>query len=260
MKRANAKETFALCLAICVVALTVGCTSISSTMLNRLDSDDFVGNSNGDLKKHCKARPFKGIPITLRVPTHVDVAVREKVRFSKDGDSIALLRTGNRHLFVETDLIYTDKVFTVDIKRPAAGTANYTLDFGEGENAQYFKQLQSTIVDETIQDITTAIDTVTSAAFETGEDDDDKDKKAPVTFFSLDRTVAWKRFDVDAVDFEQAIATFVEQHMNGCSTCLNNQANDTPSPANSTHLDELDEEPASPELAAPEIDLGPIEE
>jgi len=206
-------------------ALFVGCTSISSTMLNRLETDDFVGNSNGKLKANGAARPFKGVPITLRVPTHVDISIQEKVRFCLNGNTLTPLRSTRRHLWVETDLVYTDKVFTVDVKRPAAGTANYTLEFGEKtadlDNRQYFKNIKSRIVDETIKDVTAAINTVFSAlpSGRNGEPAGVAGSEGLV-FFEQTRTVAWKRFDVDMVDFEMQVAAFVRDHLNNCNSCV----------------------------------------
>lgn len=211
-------------------ALLVGCNSISSTMINRLETDDFVGNSNGNPKAHCATRPYKGVPITLRVPTHVDVSVEEKVRFCLKGNTLTPLQPTRRHLSVATDLIYTDKVFTVDVKRPAAGTADYTMEFGakgdDLDNRQYFKNVKSKIVDETIKDVTAAINTVFSAVPSSAGGDNKTIESVDdgLVFFDQSRTVAWKRFDVDAIDFEMQVAEFVAQHLNDCNSCSDYQA------------------------------------
>jgi hypothetical protein len=211
-------------LAAFVICQTLGCTSISSTMLNRTETDDFIANSNGEPKKHCAARPFKGVPITLRVPTHVDVAIYEKIRLCLKDDDLSVLRSQHRHLSVATQLIYTDKVFTVDVKRPAAGIANYTFTFGDEtgdlDNKQYFKSIQSRIEDETIEDVTGAIETVLSGLRAANDAEgsmllDSND----AAYFDRVRTVAWKRFDCDAVDFEYQLAEFVSTHMN-CNSYL----------------------------------------
>lgn len=209
--------------AIVVLMLTgaTGCTSISSTLLNRTESDELIGNSNGKNGKHCETRPFKGVPITLRVPTHVDVAIQEKVRFRLGDGGLKRIDSSHRNLSVATDLIYTDKVFTVDVKRPAAGTSDYTMEFGtrneDGlDNSQYFKSLENKIVDETIKDITGAIDTVFSAL---PSSTDDEPQERAVTYFHEWRTVAWKRFDIDELDFEDQVGAFVERHLNGCNSC-----------------------------------------
>jgi hypothetical protein len=238
-----------------MLVAVAGCNSISSSMLNRLETDDFVGNSNGEPKKHCQTRPYKGVPITLRVPTHVDVAVQEKVRFSFSDGELCAIRTPKRHLSVDTELIYTDKVFTVDVKRPAAGTADYTLEFGGQtaslDNRQYFKELKSKIVDETIEDVTGAIDTVFSAvpASKSGDDNGETlTQRDDVKFFDQTRTVAWKRFDVDAADFEMQVAAFVQQHLNGCHSCAGYHASNPVE-----HAQETAPEVSQPAVVAPEV-------
>lgn len=204
--------------------LFTGCTSISSTLVNRTDSDIFIGNSNGNVKSHCQARPFKGVPITLRVPTHLDIAVKETIflRPTDDKSELVRVRTPKRHLFVEANLVETDKVFAVDVKRPAAGTLDYTMEFGDNannlDNSQYFKEIKNKIADKTIQDVTTALETVVPslqklAATPTTAGSDLKD------VIQENRVVAWKRFDLDTHDFEQQVGMFLEQHLNCCNSC-----------------------------------------
>ena len=211
-----------ICAAITVAAIsTFGCNSISSTLVNRTDSDFFYGNSNGDPCRKCQTRPFKGVPITVRVPTHLDIAVKETVflRATKDNEHISKVITPRPHLFVETQLIETDKVFTVDVKRPAAGTLDYSMTFGKKDDPtddeQYFSEIKSTIVDKTINDINTSLQGILPLL-----------RKAPTAkstaapgernVFTENRIVAWKRFDLDAVDFELQITAFLEQQLNYC--------------------------------------------
>lgn len=208
-----------------------GCTSISSTMLNRTDNDVFVGNSNGEPNVHCGARPFKGVPITLRVPTHLDVSIREKIYLRKiePGGKLVRVQTTHRNLSVEPKIIETDKVFTVDPKRPAAGTLASTLTWGTDangkDNSQYFASIVNNIKDETIIDVTAALNTLlpTLKGLST---DAAADAAALAKLQSLNnllivesRTVAWKRFDLDEPGFEHLVAEFVSLHMNCCNTC-----------------------------------------
>ena len=204
----------------------MGCTSVSSTLLNRTDGDMFYGNSNGKLKSEGQTRPFEGIPITVKVPTHVDVAIKEKIRFKIGHNSIQRLMTCKRHLFVDTSLIHTDKVFTVDIQRPAAGTLDYEVEFGTGADRQYFDSIKSKIVDETIADTTTAINAViTAIRTNAGEGDKLTDSTGLIEEV---RTVAWKRFDIDAPDFELAVSEFVDRHLNCCNSCQEYAASNCP--------------------------------
>ncbi len=216
-----------------LAAAIMGCTSISSTLVNRTDNDVFIGNSNGNPKDHCDARPYKGVPITVRVPTHLDVVIKEQIFLASTGGNAPVRqKTSSRHLYVESAVVETDKVFTVDIKRPAAGVLNYTMTFGTNtnglDNSQYFSALKSHIQDDTIKDVTTALKTLSplfakkASAGGTATDGD--------TQIILDsRTVAWKRFDIDACDFEQQVAAFVDRHLNCSNNCENYMRPSAPS-------------------------------
>lgn len=223
-----------LCALACVT--TLGCSSVKSTVLNRTQDDVFFGNSNGNPDGNCAARPFNGVPITLRVPTHLDIAVKETIllRTFGSGDKMLLVRlqTPIRQLSIEAKLVETDKVFTVDVKRPAAGTLDYTMEFGDKtgdlDNTQYFKQIKSHIVDKTVQDADKALQTVLPLlrkATPASAGDTASDLAAQV--ITETRTVAWKRFDLDTPDFEMEVGCFVEQHLNCCNNCLNNFNNST---------------------------------
>ena len=103
----------------------IGCTSMRSTMINRYEDDTFAGNSNGDLKRHDMARPFKGVPITIKVPTHVDVKIIETSYLFDNGSGLSEFKLMYPHRDVEIVTIETEKVFTVDFKRPISGSLNY---------------------------------------------------------------------------------------------------------------------------------------
>ncbi len=213
-----------------LTSCVIGCTSISSTLLNRTDNDVFVGNSNGEPGVYCDARPFKGVPITLRVPTHLDVAIREKIYLRKlDTGKLVRVHTKHRNLSVDPKIVETDKVFTVDPKRPAAGTLTSTLTFGSNpstpggnDNSQYFASIVNNIKDETIIDVTAALGTLlpTLKGLSTSQNDESGDDKSLGSqLIEETRTVAWKRFDLDEPGFEHIVADFVSQHMNCCNTC-----------------------------------------
>ena len=144
-------RTASILLLACLAGLT-GCQSFSSTMLNRLDNNSFVGNSNGTANSKCGARPFKGIPIALKVPSHLDVYIDEIYYMTEDDADRAALSdalTGTRILNVRTQLIKTRKIFTVDYKRPASGTLNLQTQFSD---EQYFKSIATALQDTTIVD------------------------------------------------------------------------------------------------------------
>src|SRR3954465_10418293 len=98
---------------VCILLAVIGCTSMTSTMLTRDESNRFWTRKGG----------LKGVPITLKVPTHVQLTVFERYFVVKDPN-------GHRHRMqlpyvvrdFSSDFIYTEKIFTVDYKHPAAGT------------------------------------------------------------------------------------------------------------------------------------------
>ncbi len=221
-------------LALALLAALTGCTSISSTMLNRTDSDFYVGNSNGHTKCDGRSRPFKGVPITVRVPTHLDVAIKESIIHAKDTltNDLYQLASSRRHMFVEASLVESDKVFTVDPKRPAAGTMGYTFLFGDKakagdpDNSQYFKSISYQIKDRTINEVNASLNTLlpllgrkstTGKQAAAGE-------KISIIQEEIVSVVAWKRFDLDAPDFEVQVECFVEQHLNSCDRCQHGTA------------------------------------
>ena len=216
---------FVLAVMACGALGVAGCNSISSTALNRTDGDIFVGTSNGSTGPRCITKPFKGVPITVRVPTHVDIVVKEKVDLYYQGGELSSIKPCRRTLFVEAKLIQTEKVFTVDINRPFSGDADYTLDFDPaGKNPQYFTQVKAKIVDTTIQDVNTALSTLmpllsgnrTSAD---GGGDSGTELAAEGTVIPEVRTVAWKRFDLNSPSLQCDVGAFVGQHLNCDRNC-----------------------------------------
>lgn len=185
-----------------------GCTSVSSTLLNRDEMDCFHGNSNGKPSLLTgETKSLKGVPITLRLPTHLDVVVKESVFIRNvEGKAPIRLHSPHRHLFVETTLIETEKVFTVDPKRPAAGTLTYNMTFGDDKNSQYFKSIASNIQDDTIKEVTNSLNTILPML--KGQATGAEDHTSPTIAFE-NRTIAWKRFDLDAVDLETQVRDFV---------------------------------------------------
>jgi len=199
-------------LPVVLIATAWGCTSTTSTLLNRTDSNHVVGNSNGYTRAAGQSRPFKGVPITVRLPTHLDVTIKESDLYKAADPPEHLTRIPNgTSRSVETALVETDKVFTVDPKRPAAGNLTQTLDFGTGENSQYFQQIKYKIEDETIKDINAALNTLLpKLPTVPGKR---VSAKLPEGVQEMSRVVAWRRFDIDDPNFERNVITFVETYL-----------------------------------------------
>jgi hypothetical protein len=193
---------------ILILLVTVsGCTSMTSTLLNRDDQDNFT--RDGKI-------PAKGIPITLRVPTHLKVWIEEEyyIQKKKDGmDGLEVLQTGKPVISVVTSFDYEEKIFTVDFKRPGAGTLQ--TDIKIDKDSHYFTQIHSKIVDNTLQEITKVVKQFSAPlGIKTSVGATIKDNLIVDT-----RTVAFTRLDINACDFEQQLMSFFNQHINDCNSC-----------------------------------------
>lgn len=251
------------CGALFLIAAS-GCTSFRSTIMNRY--------SNDVLRPQSETRTARGVPVKLKVPTHMEVKIVEtyylgtvtgepkktlaltdkKLRIpakydlanpdfvkptppsgaltdveysieTKTPEVPAMFRPGiekgQRVLNVETNLVYTDKVFTVDFPRPFAGTLSLTADGTDGitfDAEQYFATIRGSYKEETLSTINSILGDQltpgqsTSAAGETVEVDSGKYKK-------LTRVVAFDRFDINECNWEEQMQAFVEQHLGACN-------------------------------------------
>lgn len=216
---------FVSCILLLLVVTSSGCKSYSTTALNRLGSGIFTGDSNGKPKPGCRTRPYKGIPVTLRVPTHLDIYIDETyfVKIDSGNKTASEPLAGRcRLLNIRTQVIESEKVFTVDFKRPASGVLDLDLTFNQDE--QYFSKIVSQLQDDTIEDtaalVAQAINSIQAFQTSTGDDNDaEKQMMANASLIEDKRVVAYQRFDIDDPDFEYQVEQFVNQHLNHCNQC-----------------------------------------
>jgi hypothetical protein len=207
---------------IWVTAIT-GCQSFSTTMLNRRGDNSLQENSNGVAKLFLKTRPYKGIPITLKVPSHLDVSIKEVYYAGIKGDRIESLLPDTRLLNVETEIIKTDKVFTVDFKRPGAGSLDLDLSFNKD---QYFSQIVGKLDDSTIEEagkLAAQLIRSTRQFAKTSREPNATEiaELESRGIYREERTVAYQRFDINDCDFEFQLESFVNHHLNACNDCSN---------------------------------------
>lgn len=182
---------------------SAGCASICSTMLTRNES-----NSDWNAARH-----LRGVPITLKVPTHVKIYVYETYYLQKVPVG-GITKTQRLPLpFAVRDFaqefIYTEKIFTVDFKRPAAGTFNLRVDMTED---QYIQNLQHDVTDQTIQQVGALIKKIAPAgllpSLVTADSSAVDNQLTPIT-----SVVAVGIFEVDAPDFETQLSSFINWHL-----------------------------------------------
>lgn len=231
----NASVQFASCtlLATCTLlascTLLVGCRSISSTPVSRFDNDSYSGNSNGQHRWFCNARPHKGVPVKLKVTTHCDVFIKERYCVElRDSTTTkkSTSETAKPHLqleepladtpltFVESIPVQTDQVILVDFKRPGSGSLNLDATFTD---EQYFKKITSKLQDDTITDSAALVKSIAKFA---GTPVAANTKDAPPESSNrtwLERTIAYQRFDINDPLYEVKLEEFVNTHLHACT-------------------------------------------
>jgi hypothetical protein len=212
----------ALVLLYGVLLLICGCTSYTSTVLNRLGDNSYFGNSNGEPQCNETTRPYKGYPITLQVPSHLDVYIDETYYLQQaqvSGKPVA-------NAFEEAQIpplrsvrsvpVTSKKVFFVDYKRPASGVLDVTTTFNSD---QYIKTIDSKLQDTTIQDVGDLAGTIAAfaqkraTAIQTAGQAGQLDG---IDVLKQARVVAYRRFDINEPDFEEQVDAFVQLHLTNC--------------------------------------------
>lgn len=123
-----------------------GCKSIQSTFLER-----------NPLSGGTDCIDLDGYPITLKVPTHLRLTLYETT-FLEEKPKVGIEANGWEVVTVNgtplttttftTQLIETEKIFTVDHKRPCAGQNKYGVNFTDD---QYIDQMSSALTDDAIR-------------------------------------------------------------------------------------------------------------
>ena len=260
---------FRLTTTLLLAGLFTGCASMRTTPMKRLDDDSY-----------CVQCPANGVPITVKVPTHLEVKIYEQLFFKIDGNTIKLQNKEDckRNLKVATTPIKTDKVIFVDPKRPGAGTSFYNMEFNT--DAQMITQYESFVYDRTLDDSSNLVAQLvpgvepqtpgedpdvpgslgaTPGAAGNAENNDvseflpsrvvkNFDQSGAASFnadvFTRERVVAFKIFDINAADFESQLESFLSHHLNSCHDCsVNpfNQAAAKPQPTGGTGVGGADD-------------------
>ncbi len=198
-----------LCLTALILCQTlVGCSSFSANFLYR--SED---NQSWLRKKH-----LRGVPVTLKIPTHVRIDVIEKRYMFLNGDGKIIQDSpGFPIRSVKYTPIETEEIFLVDIKRPGAGTIDTTIEF-DAEN-QYFKEIKTDITDTTIESISSLIGSIAPGGLIGAPTSEVVPAAYTNRVKEVESVVASKVFEFEAPDFELLVGDFLGQHLNCCHDC-----------------------------------------
>lgn len=188
---------------LCLAWSTWGCASVESTMVTRDETNQYWERHN------C----LNGIPITLKVPTHLKIYVFHKhyIEPSRQGEEIVGYESVDVGVVVRDfaqEFMYTDKIFVVDFKRPAAGSSNLKVKMTD---QQYIDAIQHDITDNTINDVRGLIAAASGGTFEAVSEQTPGPKPRYTEIRSL---VAVGIFEIDSPDFEQKVRDFMTCHVN----------------------------------------------
>jgi hypothetical protein len=195
------KHRVVFSLSLFVSVTIVGCSSSRSTMLTRNECNT-GWNKIGHLH---------GTPITLRVPTHVRIYVYEKYCMEKvTVAGVSRWQRADLPLLYDfgSEVLYTDKIFTTDFIRPAAGTFNLDVNYSD----QYVQRVQQDITDETLKDVTALLATLPGKFLPLPGGTKASDDPG-VDWKEIKSVVAANVFEIDDPNFETNVASFVQEHL-----------------------------------------------
>ena len=208
------------------IAIGAGCNSIRTTALDR--------SENGALSCSPQTSALKGVPVMLKVPTHIEVKVYQRDFWYQDTGSEKLVLVPNQlqTRYVKTEVKETEQMFLVDPKRPAAGTGIYGFTFSSsGQNASspghgYLTGIQYKADDETLLKSASLVNSIAAALLSpppgnqgTKSNAVDRADKARIPTVSTDRLVKMKRFDLNSPSIDGEIKQFLDANLNNCNSC-----------------------------------------
>lgn len=192
--------------------------------MSRMPDDRLRRNSN-----QC----VKGIPVTVKIPTHVDAVINEQYFITK-GKSVAsdgsldanrettqIPNLGKPLRTVSLSTVYTPKVLTTNFVRPAAGTLGIGSETEDGismDPDNYFASIKAKIDDQTVEDVNSAIPSIKtilgipSPVASKVSAGGDPTELAQCESFSA--VIAYRRFDINTPGWEYELQEFVDSHIN----------------------------------------------
>ncbi len=208
-----------------LIALS-GCHTFRTTALDRCEDNALVVNPG---------HPLKGIPVSLRVPTHLELNVIETTYWEKQDNpgkkpTLVPLHTCRTTRTVKHNICYTEKVFLVDPVRPGAGTQAYgftftsnkegnTKDAGKGYLDKVTYKIDDTTIKESANLLADSLSLINAFTVSSANSPNLNTSRLVAT----DRTVAYTRLDINSCSFESDVEQFldinVNQAPNACTTC-----------------------------------------
>ena len=218
---------------ILLFTLDTGCSSIKTTAFDRLEDDTIIASPD----KH-----LKGVPVSLKIPTHLELTVEEKTFWHVEGTELVPVESCRATRTVDHDVKYIEKVFMVDPVRPGAaadtGSSYYGFSFknddltekeiqdGKTKDYEFSGKGQLTGLNYKIQDESIKksalllasslnfIKSITPAATPTSAAIGGMNTDIKLNLLQTTRVVAWSRFDLNSEHFEEDVMEFLDRNIN----------------------------------------------
>lgn len=193
----------------------IGCASVKTTVLDR--------KPGGHLTKGSE-RPINGVPVMLRVPTHLDVTITQTEFWDPKSGKFQQVGAEMPSRHVETKIIETEKLFFLDPKRVASGTGIYGFSFDGGDadtpgnpGNGYLTGLTYEAVDTTVAQSASLITNIASTLGNLKSDEDEAQAMADnAKVIMTQRTIAFRKFDINSPSIEEDVRGFCAQYLNDC--------------------------------------------
>ncbi|MSW82082.1 MAG: hypothetical protein F2840_13145 [Actinobacteria bacterium] len=207
---------------IVALATAIGCSSIRTTVLTMSGDGWINGQSNGVGKRFGMTRPYRGVPVKLKVPAYLCITVYENAYIYDDGKTLNEYQLSAPDRWVDQRIVDAEKVFLVDFARPLSGTSSHKLDIDE--KSGYFTSVTGTVTDTSITDISKLVAASASLVLARGPEVN----KTQTQTLSLaehllieKRVVAERYFNINDCDLDAQVAAFIDEHVNCDHSCAN---------------------------------------
>lgn len=218
------------------ILLSNGCSSIKTTAYDRLEDDTLIANPDEHLK---------GIPVSLKVPTHLELTVEEKTFWRAEGTELIPVTSCRCTRTVSHKVQYTEKIFLVDPMRPGAGprgdvaSNSYGFSFkndditdedikknirerdyqysGKGQLSGIHYHIQDETIIRSAELLNASLQFIKKLPSPKGSlssfGEGNQDVKG-LNLIQTTRVIAWSRFDLNSEHFEGDVWGFLETYVN----------------------------------------------
>jgi len=218
------------------ILLNNGCSSIKTTAYDRLEDDTLIANPDQHLK---------GVPVSLKVPTHLELTVEEKTYWRAEGTELYPVTSCRCTRTVSHKVQHTEKIFLVDPVRPAAGprgdvlSNSYGFSFknddiseddiknnirerdyeysGKGQLSGIHYHIQDETIIRSAELLNASLQFIKKLPSPKGKESSFGEGNQNVEGLNLiqtTRVIAWSRFDLNSEHFEDDVMGFLQTYVN----------------------------------------------